>query len=120
MEKKSTASYHIISDTNGNRYRFYCELSGAAIYTTTPIHAQDPDEELKLAWKEGRPHFNQCHKCGKWVCDVMFNADVLECVDCAPWEDQPQYCSNCGIKINAPDTYCRNCGFRLRYGKIWK
>ncbi len=118
-DKKTTASYRIIPDTAGNRYRFYCDLSGAAGCTTQPVQAQTHEKELELAWKEGQPQFNQCHRCGKWVCDAMYNADVLECVECAPWEAKPLYCSQCGAKIRASDIYCRNCGSRLQYGEVW-
>ena len=29
MEEKKTAAYKITPDTDGNRYRFYCDISGA-------------------------------------------------------------------------------------------
>lgn len=115
-----TARYKIITDAGGNRYRFFCALSGAAMCTTKPIRADTQAEELEIAWEtEGIQHFNQCHKCGKWVSDAMYNADVLECVDCAPWEDRPNYCSQCGEKIPVDDTFCRKCGARLQYREVY-
>ncbi len=118
-EKKQTASYRVISDAGGKLYQFFCELSGALCCTVGPVSSGEKDE-LQLAWEKGQQYFNQCHRCGKWVCDAMFNADVLECVDCAPWEESPRYCSKCGEKITAPATYCCSCGARLRYGEVWK
>ena len=116
MEKKSTASYKVLTEPNGNRYRFFCDLSGAIGCTTKPIHAETPEEELRLAWEsEGKQEFNLCHRCGRWVSDVMYNADVLECVMCSPWEEQPKYCRNCGQKLLHPGKNCTKCGAPLRY-----
>lgn len=114
MEK--TAKYKIISDSGGNRYRFFCELSGAHLCTTKPYSEAHPGEKLELAWEqEGRPNFNLCHKCGKWVSSVMYNADVLECVECAPWEGEAQYCPHCGKAVRRPGRFCSHCKKLLRY-----
>ena len=116
MTKRKSASYKVVADAGGNRYRFYCDLSGALLCTTKPYHADTPEQELLLAWEsEGRREFNPCHKCGKWVSDVMYNADVLECVECAPWEDPPNFCPQCGKKLSAPERYCPKCGAKLLY-----
>ena len=114
MSTLTTAVYKIMSDTGGNRYRFYCALSGALACTTTPTYAQTPEEELRLAWEAvGRRHFNLCHKCRRWVIDAVYNADVFACVDCAPYEAEPKYCKHCGAKIKAPAGNCPACGLQL-------
>lgn len=113
--KKQTANYKVIVGEHANRYRFFCDLSGAVGCTTRPLQAPTPEEELRLAWEEGRRAFNQCQRCGKWVCDAMYNADVLECVQCTPWEDPPAYCHQCGQKLSQPDDRCARCGAQLRY-----
>lgn len=111
-----TAKYKKIVSAIGNRYSFYCDLSGALVSTTGVLQAASPDEELLLAWKsEGEQHFNRCHKCGKWVVDVMYNAEVLECVSCAPYEDEPDYCKSCGTKIVNASKKCPVCGMPLIY-----
>ena len=116
MMKNLTAHYKVAAAADGNRYQFFCDLSGAIGCTTKPFKADSPEEELLLAWEsEGRYEFNQCHRCGKWVSDVMYNADVLECVECAPWEEQPEYCPQCGQKISHPDKHCPRCGAQMRY-----
>ncbi len=108
MKGKPTASYKLIADAGGNRYQFFCDLSGALACTTEPIRADTPEEALMIAWKrEGRQHFNQCHKCGRWVSDVMYNADVMECVDCAPWENVPKFCPECGDPFDDGDMVRR-------------
>ena len=119
--KKHTAAYRVISDAGGERYyHFFCDLSGALGCIIGPIRADTEEEELALAWEKGCHQFNRCQKCGRWVCDAMYNADVLECVDCAPWEEAPNYCVKCGAKVSPLDVYCRECGTRLRYGEVWE
>jgi len=116
---KKTAAYRIITDAGGNRYRFFCDLSGAVMCTTEPVMAETQEKELMLAWeKEGRQQFNHCHRCGKWVCESMYNADVCHCVECTPWEDRPKFCSVCGAPIPADDNFCRKCGAKLLYREV--
>ena len=114
--EKITAAYRKIINPNGNQYSFYCDLSGALVCTTQDVFADSEEEELLIAWKsEGEQHFNRCHKCGKWVVDVMYNAEVLECVSCAPYEEEPQYCKSCGAKIVNVSKKCPVCGMPLVY-----
>ena len=119
MKDHATAKYRVIADSEGSRYRFFCDVSGMALCTTAPIRGDTQEEELKTAWEtEGRQHFNRCSKCGKWVSDPMYNADMLQCVDCAPWQEKPNYCSHCGKPISPSARYCNACGMRLRYGEV--
>jgi len=117
---KRMAKYSIIPDKAGNRYRFFCEVSDAAVFTTEPLTAATPEQERNLAWEqEGKAHFNQCPRCGRFVCDTMYNADVCECVECAPWEEPPKFCRNCGGAIVEGSVFCPKCGIRARYGEVW-
>lgn len=116
-KKPFTARYKVIRSPYGNRYCFFCGASGAAVCTTKAVHAETAEEELCFAWEsEARQYFNQCHKCGKWICDVMYNADTLNCVDCSPWEEQPRFCPGCGAAVGVQDVFCPKCGIRLMYG----
>lgn len=118
---KSTARYITIPSLEGNRFRFFCDISGANVCTTKPIRAGTMEEELKIAWEtEGKQKFNFCEKCRRYVSDAMYNADVFQCVDCAPWENPPNFCTHCGEKISIRENYCRKCGNRLLYGEVWK
>ena len=45
----------------------------------------------------------------------MYNADVLECVECAPFEVEAKFCKNCGVKIQEPNKLCPVCGKPLSY-----
>ena len=119
MKKQDTARYRIIADSGGNSYRFFCDLSGMAVCTTTPIYGSTQDEELQTAWEtEGKQHFNRCVKCGKWISDPMYNADTLQCVECSPWEEKPNFCKHCGIRILTSAQYCPSCGTKLRYSEV--
>jgi len=119
MNNHATAHYKIITDSGGSRYRFFCDLSGMALCTTEPVRGDTQQQELKMAWEtEGKKHFNRCAKCGRWVSDPMFNADMLQCVDCAPWQEKPNYCIHCGKEISGTDRFCDACGTRLRYREV--
>ena len=119
--KKRIAAYRVVADAGGNRYRFYCDLSGALVWTTKPYQADNPEEELLLAWEqEGKEQFNACHKCGKQVSNAMFNVEALECVACAPIEAEAHFCKHCGTKIEEPTKPCPACGKPLvYYGEEW-
>lgn len=113
-----TARYKIQKCSEGNRYQFFCDISGALACTTNPIRLISPEQELLMAWEEeGKRYFNRCHRCGRWVTDVMYNADTLACVSCSPWEEQPTFCSQCGVKVGMDEVFCHKCHVRLRYGE---
>ncbi len=43
------------------------------------------DSAFAEAIAEAKPHFQQCRRCGKWLCpEVCWNAPRGLCVDCAP------------------------------------
>ena len=114
---KKTACYKREVTKDGISYRFYCAISGALLHVTGPIQAETDEKALEIAWnQEGRKSFNQCQKCGRWVSDVMYNADTLRCVECSPWEIPPNYCTKCGVKVEDNNIFCPKCGNRLQYG----
>ncbi|MBE6007570.1 MAG: zinc-ribbon domain-containing protein [Lachnospiraceae bacterium] len=119
MCSHKTASYRIIPEKDGIRYKFFCDASGMALCTTAPVYAKTQDESLMLAWKrEGRKYFNLCSKCGRWVSDVMYNAETGQCVSCSVWEDIPAFCPNCGVKLTMYSEFCFECGHKLQYKEV--
>lgn len=111
-----TATYRIVADAGGNCYKFYCDVSGAHVCTSNPYKADAPEEELMLAWEnEGKAYFNLCHKCGKWVISAVYNPEVFECTDCAPFEHETRYCKFCGAKVWADVRFCPVCNKILHY-----
>lgn len=115
-----TSSYKIIESDAGNVYQFFCDISGAICCETKPYREGDCEAELMLAWEtEGKDNFNLCHKCGRWVSDVMYNPDLLNCTSCSPIEDIPDYCPGCGERAVEGEAFCQKCGVRLMYGGEW-
>ena len=113
---RKIANFRVLLDREGIRYQFFCALSGALVCTTRAFHADASEEALISAWEtEGKKHFNHCSKCGNWVIDAMYNVDVLECVDCAPYETTPLYCKACGTKVTEKADRCSCCGAALTY-----
>lgn len=116
MEKNLTAEYRLVPVEEGNRYRFFCAVTGAGLCTQEDYRAASPEQELLLAWeREGRSHFNQCRKCGRWVFDVAYNPEVLECIECAPFECEARYCKSCGVRVPVGSRICPACGKPLYY-----
>ncbi|MBE6714623.1 MAG: hypothetical protein E7575_04995 [Ruminococcaceae bacterium] len=117
MPEKSVADHKAVADSGGYRFLFYCDISGAHVCTTEEIYRGETQEAALLsAWQnEGKEYFNKCHKCGRWVLDAAFNAEVLECVLCAPYECEPKFCKFCGQKISTPIRTCPSCGKKLIY-----
>jgi len=115
---RKTANFRVLPDGDARRYQFFCALSGAHVCTTRPILSDTSEQALQIAWEtEGKQYFNHCSKCGNWVIDAMYNVEVLECVDCAPYEGIPLYCKSCGAKIETTnDNRCSKCGALLAYG----
>ena len=116
MTEKNTATHRTIAVDGGYRFLFYCDLSGAHACTTEAVYDGDPQgDALLAAWKaEGYKHFNRCQKCGRWVIDAVYNADALECVDCAPFQcEEPRFCRICGTKIKGDSGVCPHCGNKL-------
>ncbi len=109
------ASYKIINDACGIRYCFFCELSGARVFETKTMKKPHSSEAFEKAWQIAKPEFNRCEKCGRFVCDTMYNADTLMCVDCSPWENPPKFCKHCGKAVERENIFCTNCGTALRY-----
>lgn len=116
MSKKTTAAYQLLPEENGNRYSFQCGVTGARFSTGQTYHADSPQQEVMLAWQaEGRAHFNQCQRCGKWVVDAAYNPLVLECVVCAPFEEEARFCRSCGARVQECMRMCPACGASLYY-----
>ena len=117
FDPRSMAGYRRYDCPAGSGFRFFCDLSGALVYTSKAMKITDEAQAVRLLWEqEVKQEFNQCSQCGRWVSDMMFNADVLKCVDCAPWENRPRFCSKCGNPVFGEGRFCRYCGEKLRYG----
>ena len=117
MDNRRSATYKAVADSGGYRFLFYCDVSEAHVCTTKRTYTGNTLEAALLnAWQEeGRMHFNRCQKCGKWVIDAAYNVEVLECVECAPYEAEPHFCKYCGAKIEGSGKRCPSCSSKLIY-----
>jgi hypothetical protein len=65
------------------------DLSYGAEHVKDLTGSQAKDKALAKAVSEISPLFNQCHKCGNWVCqNICWNEEVGLCVDDAPKLEQ--------------------------------
>src|SRR5258708_31890059 len=60
-------------------------VSNSAAEAQRAIGGKAHDTALEEAVGEGKEHFHQCTRCGKWVCpEVCWNAQAVLCEECAP------------------------------------
>ncbi|HZT60604.1 MAG TPA: hypothetical protein VFA21_18510 [Pyrinomonadaceae bacterium] len=60
------------------------------------------DEALQKAVEEGKTHFHQCSRCGRWVCpEVCWNAAAGQCEGCAPDFNEELAASHAQAKAEA-------------------
>jgi hypothetical protein len=60
------------------------------------------DDALNKAVEEGKAHFHQCSRCGKWVCpEVCWNAAAGQCEECAPDYNEELAASHARAKADA-------------------
>lgn len=110
MPLEGASHYKRTPTAQGIQYTFYCELTGLSVYTTTPITETDLQAAYLAAWGEAKYYFNQCTKCSRWVSDLAYNIDDMQCVDCSPYQRKPKYCQQCGCPIPSGERFCRRCG----------
>jgi hypothetical protein len=60
------------------------------------------DDALAAAVAEGKEHFHQCSRCGRWVCpEVCWNANAGQCEGCAPNFQEELASSHANAKAEA-------------------
>ena len=63
--------------------------AGTPSSCATARAASARDKALAKAVDEMKPYFNQCHRCGQWVCgQICWNTERGLCTTCAPKLDQ--------------------------------
>lgn len=70
----------------GNIFGGWLGTAGNSAYDIQrSVGGRAHDEALAHAVAEGKEHFHQCSRCGKWVCpEVCWNAAAGQCEACAP------------------------------------
>jgi DNA-directed RNA polymerase subunit M/transcription elongation factor TFIIS len=60
------------------------------------------DGALAKAVEEGKQHFHQCSRCGKWVCpEVCWNEGAGQCEECAPRYEEEAASAHAHAKAEA-------------------
>lgn len=60
------------------------------------------DTALQTAVEEGKQHFHQCSRCGKWVCpEVCWNEGANQCEGCAPRYEEELASAHAQAKADA-------------------
>ncbi len=64
---------------------FFNTVSNSTYEIQRAVGGPAHDSALESAVAEGKQHFHQCTRCGKWVCpDVCWNGEAGLCEGCAP------------------------------------
>ena len=81
---------------------FFNTAGNSAYEIQRAIGGPAHDSALAKAVEEGKTHFHQCTRCGKWVCpDVCWNADASMCDGCAPRFQQELASAHAHAKADA-------------------
>jgi hypothetical protein len=70
----------------GDLFGGFLSNAGSSAYEVQrAVGGKAHDEALLRAVEEGKKHFHQCSRCGRWVCpEVCWNAQAGQCEECAP------------------------------------
>src|ERR687884_352455 len=70
----------------GNIFGGWASSAGDSAYEMQrAVGGKAHDSALQKAVEEGKQHFHQCSRCGRWVCpEVCWNAAAGQCEGCAP------------------------------------
>ena len=66
------------------------------------VGGQAHDSALQTAVEEGKQHFHQCSRCGKWVCpEACWNEQANQCENCAPHYEEELASAHAQAKAEA-------------------
>jgi hypothetical protein len=81
---------------------FFNTVSSSAYEVQRAVGGKAHDAALEEAVKEGKQHFHQCTRCGKWVCpDVCWNGQAGMCEQCAPNLQEEMAAAHAHAKVDA-------------------
>jgi hypothetical protein len=123
----------------GNIFGGFLGRAGAGAYEVQrAVGGKAHDDAMRIAVEEVKPHFHQCHRCGKWVCpDVCWNPKRGLCMECAPdvqqemaaaqaqatkdqvWQKagETDYTASLNMKQEVT-AYCPECGAKTQGSKF--
>lgn len=123
----------------GNLFGGVLSRAGSSAYEIQrAVGGKAHDEALRRAVDQGKRHFKQCSRCGKWVCpENCWNHSRGLCEDCAPdvreemaaaqaqatkdqiWQkaQQTDYAAAVDMKTHAT-AFCPHCGAKTQAAKF--
>ena len=89
--------------TVGDFFGGWASSAGHSAYDIQrSVGGKGHDEALLKAVEEGKQHFHQCSRCGRWVCpEVCWNASAGQCEECAPDYNEELASSHASAKADA-------------------
>lgn len=87
----------------GDMFGGWAGSAGAGAYEIQrAVGGKAHDAALETAVAEGRQHFHQCSRCGRWVCpEVCWNGKAGQCEECAPDFDEQLAAAQAQAKADA-------------------
>src|SRR5258706_11040392 len=80
----------------------FSTASNGAYEVQRAVGGKAHDSALEEAVKEGKEHFHQCTRCGKWVCpEVCWNGKAGLCEGCAPNFEEEMAANHAHAKADA-------------------
>ncbi len=74
------------------------------------------DSALQTAVQEGKQHFHQCSRCGKWVCpEACWNDKANQCETCAPRFDEELASAQAQAKAYALKNQMQDAAMKYNY-----
>jgi hypothetical protein len=74
------------------------------------------DAALEEATQEGKQYFQQCTRCGKWVCpEVCWNAQASMCEGCAPNLQEEMAAAHAQAKVDAARAQLHEAAAKQNY-----
>jgi RNA polymerase subunit RPABC4/transcription elongation factor Spt4 len=87
----------------GNIFGGWASSAGNSAYEVQrAVGGSAHDSALQTAVEEGKQHFHQCSRCGKWVCpEVCWNDNANQCEGCAPRYEEEMASAHAQAKADA-------------------
>ena len=96
-------------EKDGYNVSYSCSMCGHTVEAYAEAAVSEA-EAISKTKNDAVHFFNKCHSCGRWVCDLHYNEDVMTCVECTP---RKIFCSECGGEAVAGEKYCTKCGHKF-------
>jgi hypothetical protein len=95
---------------------FFTAASNSAYEVQRAVGGKLHDAALEEAVREGKEHFHQCTRCGKWVCpEVCWNAQAGLCEGCAPNFKEEMAAGQAQAKVEAAREQLRQKALQTDY-----